>query len=235
MRGGEIFITMSVKELPKSERPRERLARLGAEHLSLQELLAILISAGSRKGCDVGQIAVALLNRFDGNITQLFSASIEELSTIEGIGFVKACQIKAVFELANRIAAFYGQKRPRITSTDDVVVMVLPHMRNLKQEHFMAVLLDSKSRIIRCKTISVGSLDSALVHPRDVFRPAIVHSASSLIVVHNHPSGDPTPSDEDILLTRELCLCGKMLGVEILDHIIIGDSDYVSLKLRGHI
>jgi DNA repair protein RadC len=221
--------------LPKSERPRERLARLGAEYLSLPELLAILISAGTRKGKDVGEIAVTLLNRFDGNITQLFSASIEELSTISGIGFVKACQIKAVFELATRIAAFCEHERPRITSTDDVVVMVSPRLRHLKQEQFLTVLLDSKGKVIKCKTISVGSLDSALVHPRDVFRPAIVHSASSLIVVHNHPSGDPTPSDEDILLTRELCMCGKLLYIDILDHIIIGDTDYVSLKHRGFI
>lgn len=182
---------------------------------------------------DAGHIAVTLLARFDGNIKRLFSASIEELSSVEGIGFVKACQIKAVFELANRIASFCEQDRPRVSSTDDVVMKVLPRMRHLNQEQFLAVLLDSKSRIIKCKTISVGSLDSAFVHPRDVFRAALIHSARSLIVVHNHPSGDPTPSDEDIFLTRELCMCGKLLGIDIVDHIIIGDTEYVSLKHRG--
>lgn len=221
-----------IKDLPKSERPRERLAQLGAEHLSIQELLAILISSGNKKSCDVTEIANNLLKTFDGNLTDVFSATIQELSRVEGIGFAKACQIKAVFELGKRIAAFCREEHPFIKSTDDVVMLVLPHMMYLKQETFKAILLDSRNQVIRFHTVSVGSLDSAYVHPRDVFRPAISHFAASIILVHNHPSGDPTPSEQDILITQELCMCGKILGVEVLDHVIIGKSDYASMKLR---
>ncbi len=222
----------NVKDLPKSERPRERLARLGTASLSLPELLAILISSGNGKGHNVTEISSNLLNAFDGNLKDLLSASIEELSSVEGIGFAKACQIKAVFELGKRVASFCEKERRLITSTDDVVNLVLPDMMYLKQEEFKVVLLDSKNRVIRTHMVSVGSLDSTLVHPRDVFRPAIVHAAAFIILVHNHPSGDPTPSEQDILLTRELCMCGKVLGIEIVDHVIVGTAEYASMKLR---
>lgn len=222
----------NVKDLPESERPRERLARLGEASLSLPELLAILISSGSGKGHNVTEITNNLVNTFEGNFKDLFSASIEQLSNVDGIGFAKACQIKAVFELAKRIATFCEKEHRLITSTDDVVNLVLPDMMYLKQEEFKVVLLDSKNRVIRTHVVSLGSLDSTLVHPRDVFRPAIVHAAAFVILVHNHPSGDPTPSEQDILLTRELCMCGKVLGIEIVDHVIVGTTEYVSMKLR---
>ncbi len=221
-----------IKDLPKSERPRERLAQLGAENLSIQELLAILISSGNKKNCDVTEIVNNLLKTFDGNLADVFSATIQELSGVEGIGFAKACLIKAVFELGKRIAAFCREEHPFIKSTDDVVMLMMPHMMYLEQETFRVVLLDSRNKVIRFHTVSVGSLDSAYVHPRDVFRPAISHSAASIILVHNHPSGDPTPSEQDILITQELCMCGKILGVEVLDHVIVGKSDYASMKLR---
>jgi len=225
-------MTIQIKDLPESERPRERLARYGAEKLSNQELLAIFISSGSSRNHDVTQIVTNLLNTFDGDLIDLFTASLHELVQIEGIGFVKACQLQAVFELAKRTVSFSTDTRNPFTSTEDVVNLVAPHMMYLKQEEFKVLLLDSKNRLIREHTVSIGSLDKALVHPRDVFRPAIAHGAASIILVHNHPSGDPTPSEQDILLTRELCMCSKVVSIEILDHVIIGASGYVSMKLR---
>ena len=225
-------MTISIKDLPKSERPRERLARYGTEKLSVQELLAILVSSGSSRNHDVARIVNNLLNAFEGNLKDLFSASIEELLMVEGIGFAKACQIKAVFELGKRIASYCKDDRKLITTTEDVVLLVLPHMMYLKHEEFRVVLLDSKNKVIREHTVSMGSLDRAFAHPREVFRPAVAAAAASLILVHNHPSGDPTPSEQDILLTRELCMCGTVLDIEVLDHIIIGASNYVSMKLR---
>jgi DNA repair protein RadC len=208
------------------------LVRLGAKNLSLQELLAVIISTGNRKGDNAVQVASSLLKIFDNNLAYLFSASIEELSRVEGIGFAKACQIKAVYELGKRIAVFLEDEQPLIRSTEDIVTLLSPYMNNLKQEEFRVILLDSKGRFIRCDTVSIGTLDRTVVEPRDVFRPAIAHGAASIIVVHNHPSGDPTPSEHDVLLTQELCICGKVLGIEVLDHVIIGRSDYASLKLR---
>jgi DNA repair protein RadC len=208
------------------------LVRLGSKNLSLQELLAVIISTGNRKGDNAVQVASSLLKIFDNNLAYLFSASIEELSRVEGIGFAKACQIKAVYELGKRIAVFLEDEQPLIRSTEDIVTLLSPYMNNLKQEEFRVILLDSKGRFIRCDTVSIGTLDRTVVEPRDVFRPAIAHGAASIIVVHNHPSGDPTPSEHDVLLTQELCICGKVLGIEVLDHVIIGRSDYASLKLR---
>jgi DNA repair protein RadC len=192
----------------------------------------VIISTGNRKGDNAVQVASNLLKIFDNNLTYLFSASIEELSRVEGIGFAKACQIKAVYELGKRIAVFFEDERPLIQSTEDIVTLLSPYMNYLKQEEFRVILLDSKGRFVRCDTVSIGSLDRTVVEPRDVFRPAIIHGAASIIVVHNHPSGDPTPSEHDVLLTQELCICGKVLGIEVLDHVIIGRSDYASLKLR---
>jgi DNA repair protein RadC len=192
----------------------------------------VIISTGNRKGDNAVQVASNLLKIFDNNLTYVFSASIEELSKVEGIGFAKACQIKAVYELGRRSAVFLEDEQPLIQSTEDIVTLLSPYMNNLKQEEFKVILIDSKGRFIRCDTVSIGSLDRTVVEPKDVFRPAIAHGAASIIVVHNHPSGDPTPSEHDVLLTQELCICGKVLGIEVLDHVIIGRSDYASLKLR---
>ena len=221
-----------IKDMPKSDRPRERLAELGAENLTLQELMAVIIRTGSSKGQIAIQVAAALLNLFENDLTDLFCASIEELEQVDGIGFAKACQIKAVLELGMRIGAFY-KERLFITSTDDVVNRVLPHMRYLKREHFIVILLDSKNQFIRSNVVSIGSLDTALVHPREVFRPAVRHAAHSIILAHNHPSGDPEPTDEDIHITKTLCMCGAIMDIPILDHVIIGNPDYISMKLRN--
>jgi len=223
---------MSSPKDTESENPKERLANYGAEHLSFYELLVVLISPGYNRR-EATEIATDLLETFDGNLIDLFSASIHQLTQVEGIGFVKACKIKAAFELMKRINSYCKEMHPVISSAKDVVKLVAAHMKYLKQEEFRVLLLDGKNRLIRHQRISLGSLDKALVHPRDVFRPAIAEGAASIILVHNHPSGDPTPSKQDLLLTRELYMCGKVVDIEVLDHIIIGFSDHVSLKDLG--
>lgn len=151
---------------------------------------------------------------------------------MENIGYVKACQTKAAFELGKRIISHCKEEQLFIASTENVITLMAPHMMCLKQEEFRVLLLTSKNRLIRYETVSKGSLDAALVEPREVFRPAIAAGAASIILVHNRPSGDPEPSERDIALTRELCMCGNVVGIEVLDHIIIGHSDCVSMKYR---
>jgi DNA repair protein RadC len=174
-----------------------------------------------------------LLNTFDGNLIHLFCASVNQLMETEGIGLQEAQKIKATFELTKRIAAYCEEDHPKIASKDDVTKILAPHMMFLPQEEFRVMLLDAKQKLIRVETVSLGSLDKALVEPRDVFRPAITFNAASLVIVHNHPSGDTQPSEQDVLLTRELCMCGIILGIEVLDHIIIGVRDHVSFRERG--
>ena len=200
----------------------------GAEHLTNQELLAVILSG------DMGALnAVNLLKTYEGNLIHLFCASANQLMETEGIGFQEAQKIKATFELTKRIAAYCEEDHPKIASKDDVTKLLAPHMMFLPQEEFRVMLLDAKQKLIRIETVSLGSLDKALVEPRDVFRPAITFNAASLVIVHNHPSGDTQPSEQDVLLTRELCMCGIILGIEVLDHIIIGKRDHVSFRERG--
>jgi len=221
----------SRKNMLKSERSLEHHVDGRSETLSVLELLTVLFSSGNEEETSP-QIASNLLKAFGGNLSELFSATIEELSHVEGITFAKACKMKAVFELGKRIVHSSKEERPLLTSTDDVVILVLCDMMCLKQEELRVILLDSKNRLIRIQTVSVGSLDSFLVEPQDIFRTAVAHAAASIILVHNHLSGDPTPSEHDIILTRELCMCGRILGIEVLDHVIIGSLDYVSMKHR---
>ncbi|MBU7046417.1 MAG: DNA repair protein RadC [Theionarchaea archaeon] len=200
----------------------------GAESLTNQELLAVILSG------DMGALnAENLLKTYDSNLIHLFCASINQLMETDGIGLQEAQKIKATFELTKRIAAYCEEDRPKIVSKDDVTKILAPHMMFLPQEEFRVMLLDAKQKLIRVETVSLGSLDKALVEPRDVFRPAITFNAASLVIVHNHPSGDTQPSEQDVLLTRELCMCGIILGIEVLDHIIIGVRDHVSFRERG--
>lgn len=192
-----------------------------------------MLGTGNRKGQNAVEVASQLLKVFDGNLGSLFSASVEELSAVEGIGFAKACKIKAVFELGKRIISYCREERLPVQSSADVVHLVLPHMTYLTKEEFRVILLDSKNKVIAHEIVSVGSLDKTVVHPREVFRPAVSHAAASIILVHNHPSGDPTPSQHDVLLTQDLCTCGKILDIEVIDHIIIGRPDFVSMKYRN--
>jgi DNA repair protein RadC len=199
-----------------------------AEDLTNQELLAVILS-GERGASD----AATVLDTFDGHLIHTFCASLEELMQIDGVGCEEAYKIKATFELTKRIAAYCEVDNPKIACKDHVVKLLAQHMMFLPREEFRVMLLDSKQKLIRVQTVSLGSLDKALVEPRDVFRPAITAGAASLVIVHNHPSGDPTPSEDDVLLTQELCMCGKILGITVLDHIIIGKQDHVSFRESG--
>ncbi|MBU7047282.1 MAG: DNA repair protein RadC [Theionarchaea archaeon] len=226
--GGKDEETYKDDDLFEEEKIDREISVKGAEHLTNKELLAVILSG------DMGALtAVNLLNTFEGNLVHLFCASINQLMETEGIGFQEAQKIKAVFELTKRITAHCEEDHPKIASKDDVTKLLAPHMMFLPQEEFRVMLLDAKQKLIRIETVSLGSLDKALVEPRDVFRPAITFNAASLVIVHNHPSGDTQPSEQDVLLTRELCMCGIILGIEVLDHIIIGKRDHVSFRERG--
>jgi DNA repair protein RadC len=224
--------SFTIRDLPAFERPRERLQRLGAENLSALELLAIILSRGI-KGESVLKTAQRLLDRFE-SLQAVAGASIEELSSIKGIGLAKSCQIKAAFELANRWDRSAQNGAKQIIATPEEAYNELKGLsRGKKKEHFWAILLDTRSRIIKSVEVSVGSLDTSIVHPREVFKEAIAASSSSVIVAHNHPSGNPEPSQDDIKLSRRLKEAGELVGIELVDHIIIGDGRYLSLKREG--
>lgn len=222
-------MSFTVNDLPVSERPRERLKSRGEEALSSQELLALVLGRGS-KNDSVLALAQRLLSSF-GNLNNLALASFEELLKIKGIGPAKAAQIKAVFELGKRnVLTLKENEKIKISSAEDVFQIFGKRLAEKKKEHLFALLLDSRNRLIRAAEISVGNLDANIVHPREIFKEAIMASSNSIIIVHNHPSGDPKPSRVDIDITGRLIAAGKILGIEILDHIIIGSEHAISLK-----
>jgi DNA repair protein RadC len=223
--------TFTVHDLPKPERPRERLQRFGAEALSSQELLALIIGRGV-SGKPVMSIAQELMTRF-GSIKTLSDATIEELSGIKGIGVAKAAQLKASFELAKRQELERDLGDYRITDPESVVRAIRTSITDKAKEHFKLILLNTRNKIIRIATISVGTLNASLVHPREVFKEALIHNAFSVILAHNHPSGDCQPSEEDIRITKRLKDAGRIMGVEVLDHIIVANSEYFSFKGKG--
>lgn len=223
--------TVAIREMPAEERPRERLWTYGAGAVSTAELIAIQLRTGTPEVSALG-LAEKILSQF-GGLRGVANTSPEALSRIKGIGSVKAIQIAAAFELGKRLAVLSLEDRPTIRNPQDVANLLLPELRDAKQEHFKALLLDTKNRVQKVVTISKGSLDESIAHPRDVFREAISANASSIIVAHNHPSGDPTPSPQDKSVTLRLVECGTLLGIEVLDHIIVGDNRFVSLKERG--
>lgn len=220
-----------IREIPSDERPRERLLQYGADALSVSELLAILLRTGTEKYSALG-LADHLLSTF-GSLRGVAGATIEEMSRIHGLGPAKAAQIKAAIEFGRRLVASSEEERPKVRSPQDVYNLLGPTLRDQKREHFIALLLDTKGGVFRQVTVSVGDLSSSLVHPREVFTEAVRRSAASILVAHNHPSGDPTPSPEDAAVTRRLVEAGSLLGIEVLDHVVLGDNRWVSLREKG--
>ena len=221
----------TIRELPPQERPRERLHAYGASALTTAELIAILIRVGNgeRSAVSLGE---HLLAHF-GSIKGIAVASAEELGGVHGIGEAKAAQLKAAIEFGNRLSLFAEEARPAIGSPLDVSNLLMPELRYLKKETLKSLLLNTKNRVLAIKTVSIGDLSSSIVHPREVFKDAIVASAASIIIAHNHPSGDPAPSAEDVSVTKRLMQAGEILGIDLLDHIILGDGVFASLKERG--
>ena len=221
-----------VNDIPLNERPVEKLLQFGVESLSNEELLAILLRTGT-KGENVIALSKRLLIELDG-LDGLLNVSFEEASKIKGIKKVKACQIIAMMELFNRFKTLKSQKENlKISSPKDVSTLLINEMSNFKQEVFKLILLNTKNIIIGTKDVFKGTLNSSIVHPREVFKEAVHRGSANIIVCHNHPSGDPNPSKEDIDITLRLKECGNIMGIGLLDHIIIGNNKYVSLKEKG--
>jgi len=223
--------SFTIHDLPKPERPRERLKKLGPEALSAQELLALVIGRGIPKK-SVMTIAQELLAKF-GNIKAISQATLEELSQIKGIGLAKAAQIKACFELGKRQELELELEDIDIKNPQSVVKALQAKIKDKAKEHFKLILLNTRNKIIGISTVSIGTLDSSLVYPREVFKEAIAHNAYSVILAHNHPSGDPEPSEDDITITRRLIEAGKILGIEVTDHVIIAKNGFFSFKEKG--
>ncbi len=229
MKSSELMI----RDYPREERPRERLVTDGADSLSNHELLAILLRTGSKEE-SVIQLSNRLLHRFEG-LRLLKDASVEEITSIKGIGTAKAVQIMAAVELGRRIGKLQYEDRYVIRSPEDGAKYVMEDMRFLTQEHFVCLYLNTKNQVIHRQTIFIGSLNASIVHPREVYKEAFRRSAASIICIHNHPSGDPAPSREDIEVTKRLVECGRIIGIELLDHLIIGEHKFVSLKEKGYV
>jgi DNA repair protein RadC len=220
-----------VKDWPKDERPRERLIKYGAENLSDAQLLAIILRTGGA-GKGVVALGMELLDRFKG-LKEIDCASIADLSSVKGIGTAKIAQLKAAFALGKRLMSESHDGDATFSSSRAVHSYFAPRLKNLKKEIFLSLLLDTKNRLIREVRVTEGTLTNSLIHPREAFREAIRESAAAVIFVHNHPSGDPEPSRDDLAVTERLKATGDIVGINVLDHVIVGDGKYVSLRERG--
>ena len=216
---------------PKNERPRERLLQDGPQHLTEAELLGILLGKGTRNKTAI-DLARELLDRYE-SLQKLFSRSPSELTTVKGIGSAKAAILSAAFELVRRIQSRKDVDRPLFKRSSDVAGHYLPLMRDLRKEVFKVLLLNRANRFIKEVPISEGTLDASVVHPRDVFREALLEPAAGIILIHNHPSGNPSPSDEDLRITKQLVEAGRLLGIKVYDHIILAGGSYRSLADEG--
>lgn len=220
-----------IMDMPEMERPQERLLRYGADSLSNSELLAVILRTGTQAE-NVINLSHRLINNFEG-INGLLEATKEELMEVKGIKEAKAAQILSVAELSKRFLTYRSGDSYRITSPEHAANLIMVELRTHKKEVLKVLLLNTKNVVIGVFNASIGSLNSSIVHPREIFKEAIRKSAASIILAHNHPSGDPTPSQEDISSTSRIKEVGKIIGIELLDHIIIGDGNYISLKEKN--
>jgi len=218
-----------LSDLPREERPRERLARLGAPALSSRELLAVLLGTGSR-GSSAIDLAESLLGH---GLHALAARSVQDLQRTRGLGRAKATRLLAALELGARLGSDEGRDAPSFQSPEETARYLLPRYASRPVETFGLLALDARHRLRREAVVSVGCLTSSLVHPREVFQEAVLSRAAALVLFHNHPSGDPEPSAEDLALTRRLAAAGTLMGIEVLDHLVLGAGRYVSLKERG--
>ena len=222
---------LKIQDLPSEDRPRERLILWGPEALSDIELLAVLIGSGTSKE-GVLQLSQRLISEF-GGLQPLFQAEFARIRQVPGLGPAKACMMAACFELTKRLTRQCPILRSQIRTPEDIAAIFMSRMRYLKQEQLQASYLDIKNRLLSHRTISIGTLGSSIIHPRDIFRYAIDLPCAAIILVHNHPTGDPTPSQEDIQVTKRIIQAAEIMGIPLLDHVIIGDGRFVSLKEKG--
>jgi DNA repair protein RadC len=220
-----------IRDLPAGERPRERMDQYGPEALSNSELLAIVLRVGSR-GESAVRLGERLLSEFEG-LAGIARARIPQLSALPGMGLAKAAQVKAAFELGKRLATSVDEARAAVRGAADVVALVREELRLREQECLAAVFLDARNQVLRMRILTVGTLTGSPAHPREVFKEALAQGCASVILCHNHPSGDPTPSRDDVALTGRMVKAGEVMGIPVLDHIILGGGRYVSLKEAG--
>jgi DNA repair protein RadC len=222
---------LTIKDMPSGERPRERLRLYGPTSLSTSELLAIILRTGT-EGESVLHLASRLLAQYEG-LAGLARASFEELCQIHGLGVAKAAQLKAALELGRRLLSASPEERPQIRSPADAASLFMSEMSLLDQEHLRVVLLDTRNRVLGSPVIYKGSLNTSVIRVAELFQDAIKQKCAAILIIHNHPSGDPTPSPEDVRVTEQVVQAGKLLDIDVLDHLIIGHGRYVSLKERG--
>ena len=221
-----------IRDLASTERPRERLINYGPPSLSNAELLAILLRTGV-KGEGVVSMAQRILGRFKG-LAGLAKANYTELCSEHGVSEAKACQLLSAIELGRRYSSLQPEEKPEVNSPQDIANLLMGEMSFLDQEHLKAVLLNTKNQVLGISQIYIGNVSASMVRPAEIFRPAIRENCPSIIVVHNHPSGDPTPSAEDVVVTRQLVKAGNLLGIDVLDHVVIGNGNrFISLKQKG--
>lgn len=227
----ELPAAYRITDMEAEERPRERLAELGPSALSKAELLAILLRVGIQ-GENSVQLAQRILDEM-GGLAGIQRASFEEMRQVRGLGFAKACQIKAAIELGSRLVREQAEEKGAINSPGDAAAIIQLEMQGLPQEHLIVLILDTRNKLITKETVYKGSLNVSLVRVGELFKGAIIRNAASIILAHNHPSGDPTPSPEDVALTRSVVQAGKLMDIEVLDHLVIGNARFVSMKEKG--
>ncbi|MEW5932154.1 MAG: DNA repair protein RadC [Bacillota bacterium] len=221
-----------MRDLPPDERPREKLMRHGAEVLSTTELLAVVLGSGT-EGQSALELARRLLEEAGGTLYGLASLPAGDLVRRRGMGPAKVARLRATVELARRMWAEQRGPRPVVRNAGDLAAVVIPKLRYLDREHLLVVMLDASNRVVGMETVSVGDLTSSIAHPREVFKPCIRRNAAAVALAHNHPSGDPVPSEDDLAITERLIAAGRLLGIEVLDHVILSDDGYISLRQAG--